>query len=577
MPQGASGSGRFGPRRSGAPASAGQARYWPLLAAIVLAAALVPVLKSAHYDLVWDDEEIVGPKLEVRDPVDLWRIWNTPFDSFLGDPMRQPNYFRPLVLLTLAADHAIDGVKPAAYHRTNLMLYALACLFLWLAVWEVSRRPVAATAGAVVFALHPTHPESVCFVSGRTDLLAGALLFAALWAAARWGPSIKHPVAKLAPASALLLLACYSKEVAFLAAPVVVLALWTCDRRLKLRDIVTASAPVALACLVYYLSRIEVLGAHALPAVSPVEGAASQILTSVALVARYVPLLLFPVSLSARHEVFPLRAPDLVFGAGIVVLVALAVAVVLTLRRRSRWAIPLALVAATLVPLCYVRLIAGALMAERFLFLPSAGLAFAVALLPGSIAYFTAGVAAPLFLALLLPRVAVWKDDGSLYASMLRDSPDSPHAHSIAGSYYYRQRDFARAIEHHRRAFELRPEFTESLLNLSAAEEESGNTDSAFAHTRLLIRLRPDYAPAQYALGNLQARVDRPDSAALAYEMALKLDPNLAQAENNLGVVLERMGRIEEAIAHYRRAQELLPGYLDPANNLARLTGAAGP
>jgi tetratricopeptide (TPR) repeat protein len=224
-----------------------------------------------------------------------------------------------------------------------------------------------------------------------------------------------------------------------------------------------------------------------------------------------------------------------------------------------------------------VRLIAGALVAERFLFVPSAALALAVAFLPRSSPRWTAGILAPFYLVLLLPRVGLWKDDATLYASMVRDSPNSPHAHAILGQYYYRQHDFPRAIEHQKRAFQLMPVYNETLLDLSAAEDEGGQTDSALAHVRLLLRLRPDYSAAWYALGNFQVRKDQPDSAVAAYREALRLDPGLAQAENNLGVVLERMGRTEEAIGHYRRAKELLPDFPDAANNLARLSARKKP
>ena len=293
--------------------------------------------------------------------------------------------------------------------------------------------------------------------------------------------------------------------------------------------------------------------------------------------ARYIPLLLFPIRLSARHEAPALEHPDWLFAAGILIVLSAALGVVLLVRRRSRWVVPLFLFASTLLPLCYARIIAGALVAERFLFIPSASLALALSLLPGSAGFFLAGVAAPLFLALLLPRVSIWKDDSTLYFSMLRDSPNSAYVHAVLGSYFYQRRDLPRAIEHHRRAFQLKPEFTETLLNLSAAEDEAGAIDSAFAHVRLLVRLRPEYAAAWYALGNLHVRVDRPDSAVAAYEESIRLDPNFAQAENNLGVVLERLGRAQEAISHYRRAGVVLPGYPEAASNLARLTGGRKP
>jgi tetratricopeptide (TPR) repeat protein len=185
--------------------------------------------------------------------------------------------------------------------------------------------------------------------------------------------------------------------------------------------------------------------------------------------------------------------------------------------------------------------------------------------------YLLSAVAAPVFLLLLLPRVAIWKDDFTLYSSMLRDTPNSAYVHSVLGSWYYQRRDLPRAIEHHRRAFELKPEFNESLLNLSAAEDEAGAPDSALAHARLLTRLRPRYAAAWYELGNIHAHAARYDSAAASYRESIRLDARFAQAENNLGVVLERTGRVEEAVAHYRRALEIQPGYVDAANNLARL------
>jgi tetratricopeptide (TPR) repeat protein len=286
--------------------------------------------------------------------------------------------------------------------------------------------------------------------------------------------------------------------------------------------------------------------------------------------------------------------PDLVFAAGLLVLAALAVGIVAAARRRSPWLLPLGLYAVTLLPLCYVRLLSGAIVAERFLFIPSGAIALAVALLPGSIPargaagkrgaagggtrdagtmfLLLAAAAALFFLVLLVPRVALWKSDGALFLSMLRDSPESPHVHAILGGYYYGNRDLPRAAYHYRRAYKLHPQSTELLLNLGAAEDEMGQSDSAFAHIRLLNRLEPNYAPGLYALGNLYVRIDQPDSAAAAYRASLERMPRFPQAENNLGAVLERQGRFDEALEHYRRALEVDPAYKEARNNLTRLT-----
>jgi tetratricopeptide (TPR) repeat protein len=348
---------------------------------------------------------------------------------------------------------------------------------------------------------------------------------------------------------------------------------WLRDRNLKPAALLRAAVPLAGAVLIYLVSRFAVLGAPALPAASPVEGTGPQLLTSVSLIARYLALLLVPIGLSARHEVPALTRPDAAFAAGLLILLATVALLVILVRRRSRWAVPLLLFALTLYPLCYARIITGALLAERFLFIPSAALALAIPLLPGGVGYAVGGPLAMLCLALLLPRVSIWKDDATLYASMLRDSPNSAYVHAVLGSYYYQRRDLPRAIEHHRQAFVLKPDFSESLLNLSAAEDEAGQSDSALAHVKLLLTLRPRYDAAWYAMGNYQVRRGHPDSAVAAYEESIRLSPTFAPAENNLGVALERMGRTEEATTHYRRAIQIQPGYVDAENNLARLGG----
>ena len=550
-----------------------------LLGIAVLAAALVPNWKSLSYGFVWDDPFVVGPHLDVKSWGDVAKLWNTPFDLLLKDEAMQRTYFRPATLFSLAIDRAASKERPRGYHAQNLFWYAAACVFLWLLAWEISGRPLASTAGTILFALHPTHPESVCFISGRTDLLAGAFLFASLWAAARFGPRIRSPWLKLAPASLLLLPGLFAKEVALLGAPLLPLALWLRDRKVSARTLAEASGAVAAAAILYLGARIAALGPTPLPTLSPVQGAGTQVLTSVAVVGRYIALLFVPVALSARHEIPETHSPDAIFLAGLAALLAIAAGAAILGRRRSIWLLPLALLAATLLPLCYVRLLSGAIVAERFLFVPSGGLALAVALLPrkgDAGTFFLAGAAAASLwlLTLLTPRVQIWKDEGTLFNSMLRASPNSPHVHGILGSYFYRNRDLERAVHHYRRAYALFPLSGEIMLNLVAAEDELGRSDSAFVHVRKLNDLYPDYGVGWYARGNLYARVGQPDSARMAYEEALRLMPEFAQAENNLGAVLEQVGRFDEAIAHYRRAIQILPGYPEAARNLKRLTAS---
>ncbi|HZI89829.1 MAG TPA: hypothetical protein VFD83_05195, partial [Candidatus Polarisedimenticolia bacterium] len=141
---------------------------WPVLAVVVVLAALVPHLPSLQFGFVWDDQVLIGPQLDLTSAGDLVRLWSTPFDSLLRDPLLHNTYFRPVTILSLALDRAVYGSGAAGFHFTNLAVYALGTLFLWLFASQVSGKPLLSAVGTIVFALHPTHPESVDFIAGRT-------------------------------------------------------------------------------------------------------------------------------------------------------------------------------------------------------------------------------------------------------------------------------------------------------------------------------------------------------------------------------------------------------------------------
>ncbi|MDM7991869.1 MAG: hypothetical protein QUS11_00980 [Candidatus Fermentibacter sp.] len=90
-------------------------------------------------------------------------------------------FLRPGTVLSLMADRAVWGGREAGFHATNLLLHVAASLLVYALarrVFECAglRAPEsAACLAACLFAVLPCHSESVCWVSGRTDLLAAVL------------------------------------------------------------------------------------------------------------------------------------------------------------------------------------------------------------------------------------------------------------------------------------------------------------------------------------------------------------------------------------------------------------------
>ena len=86
-----------------------------------------------------------------------------------------------------------------------------------------------------------------------------------------------------------------------------------------------------------------------------------------------------------------------------------------------------------------------------------------------------------------------------------------------------------------------------------------GKAPEAIEHYRKAIQLRPEFADAHYNLASALADQGRPDEAISEYEQTLRLAPDNGQAHNNLGRLLALQGRPAEAVAHYREALRLLP------------------
>ena len=82
---------------------------------------------------------------------------------------RKSNYYRPLFLVWLRLNYSLFGREPLGWHVTSILVHALcAALFYLLAVRMVGNT-MGAGIGALFFALHPVHVESVAWTSGVTE------------------------------------------------------------------------------------------------------------------------------------------------------------------------------------------------------------------------------------------------------------------------------------------------------------------------------------------------------------------------------------------------------------------------
>lgn len=390
----------------------------------VAACAVVVYLGALWNQFALDDNQIVVYNTLVRELGGVWRAFASPY----WPPQVSGRLYRPLPLVTYAIDWQVAGGAAWWFHAINVAWHAGASAAVaWLAGrWSGDR---AALAAGLLFAVHPVHVEAVANVVGRAELMAALFAVLAVYAALandRLGWSA------VALAAGLL-----SKENAMVV-PVLIAWGWMVGLARPSRRRMAAYAGVWLALGTLYMAvRWTVLGHEVLDRVAPVFFGASPVavrLTAVAALTDVARLLVFPLTLRADYspaERTLVPTPlDPRFAFGLLCLAAWGALLWRTWRGGRRVeAFGLGWIAVALFPVSNLAVPVGVLLAERALYLPSAGLAVAVGawlrdLEARRLAYLLGllVVAGGVRTAL---RVPVWRDTRATITSELEDSPRS--------------------------------------------------------------------------------------------------------------------------------------------------------
>ena len=418
-----------------------------LVVAVVAVATYAPSVRNGF---AGDDGQII-----VNNP--LVHGWAGAGPAAFRSPYWPPQFggalYRPLAIVTYTLDWHWGGGAPAWFHVMNLLWNAGASVLVALlaGAWSGGRggEPGAAGDGAgaraalvggLLFAVHPVHVEAVANIVGRAELLAACFTLLAVYCAVErdnwWLSALFWQLGLL------------SKENA-VAAPALIVGAWVLGigPRRPTRNLVLAFGGSWVAVgLLYAALRHAALGAYA-PLWSPAPVFLGQSplgirLTAVAALTDVARLLLFPLHLRADYSpaerVAVTHVGDAAFLLGFLVLAGWAVLLWLAWRRgRTVEALGVAWIGIAYLPVANLLFPIGVLIAERTLYLPSAGLALAAgavaARLPARPGYglaFALVVIAGATRTVL--RIPVWHDNLAVAQSIRRDSPDSYQGHMEA-------------------------------------------------------------------------------------------------------------------------------------------------
>ncbi|HEV7892458.1 MAG TPA: tetratricopeptide repeat protein [Pyrinomonadaceae bacterium] len=127
--------------------------------------------------------------------------------------------------------------------------------------------------------------------------------------------------------------------------------------------------------------------------------------------------------------------------------------------------------------------------------------------------------------------------------------PSDERAHFNLGGYYFGQQDFAKAIEHYKKATELAPNYSPAYNILGYAYRQNGDYANAEQAFKKYIELIPKDPNPYDSYAELLLKMGKYEDSIAQYRKALTIDPNFIASRNGIAADLLYMGKPDEAAA----------------------------
>lgn len=496
--------------------------------------------------------------------------------------------WHPLTWLSHMADVQLFGMAPGPHHLVNVALHAANAVLLLLLLVRMTGALARSTAVAALFAVHPTHVESVAWVAERKDLLSTAFGLLALLAWVRYARDPRpRAYAAVAAAFALSLLA----KPMWVTFPFLLLLLdaWPLGRwpigtrRVPPTPLLVEKLPL-LALSVASSAVTAVAQAHG-GAVQGLDlGLGARVANAVLSYGRYLAKTLWPSGLSVFYPHPGNEVPLAPTLASAVVLLAVS-AVALARLRRSPWlAVGWCWFLGTLVPVIGLVQVGAQAMADRYTYLPSIGLFVAIVWGlaeavgdRGARALAAAGAVVLAALSLVTVRqLGYWSSHERLFRRAIALAPENGIAHGVLSEDLRHQGRLEEALGEAREAVRDAPGAASHWNNLAVTLHDLGRPAEAREALGEALRLDPAHESSWLNLAMVAQEAGDLAGAEAAALRATSLAPANAAAWFRLGLVRAAQGRLDEAAAAYGEAVRHAPEHFGAWTNLAVLRQAAG-
>ncbi|XP_058478894.1 protein O-mannosyl-transferase TMTC4 isoform X1 [Solea solea] len=618
----------------------------PLQAKVTVAlVALLCFISSYDGEFVFDDSEAIVNNKDLKPTTTLSNIWTNDFwGSNLSSNSSHKSY-RPLTVLTFRLNYLLaGGLHPVGFHVLNIVLHAIisalmidvfAVLIGGLAYdekgWLMNYAPKTSLLAAFFFAAHPIHTESVAGIVGRADLLCALffqLSFLTYCKAFNKGRddqfSLQWVVVSLLLCAAAML--CKEQGITVLGVNAAFDVLLICNvnvyelsQRLLLRKnplnvsdilrtgLLTRLVLMGLGGLSMLYARWRIMGTGP-PAFTEVDNPASFAENVFLRIVNYN----YYYSLNAWLLLCPwwlcfdwsMGCVPLIKGATDwrIVWLLLLWCVLIGLisqalcsqdsQRRRTLTLGLVLLVVPFLPACNIFFRVGFVVAERVLYLSSAGYCLLLAYSVGHCCYRWTKyrrllcVSVLLLLCVHVARCALrsyqWRSEQSLFTSALSVCPLNAKVHYNVGKNLADRGNASAAIGYYREAvrfsvtFRLHPTYVHAMNNLGNILKERNELIEAEQLLSKAVSIQPDFAAAWMNLGIVQNSLQKFEEAEQSYWNAIRFRKKYPDCYYNLGRLYADQNRHVDALNAWRNATVLKPDHSLAWNNMVILLDNTG-
>jgi len=487
--------------------------------------------------------------------------------------------WHPLTWLSHMLDIELFGMDGGPPHLVNAALHALATALLFLALCALTRRIGPNLVVAGLFAVHPTHVESVAWISERKDVLSGVFWMLTLLA---WAFYARRPSAgRYLSVLIALALGLLSKPM-LVTLPFVLLLLdvWPLPRWRPMEGktawrLVLEKVPlfvlVGISSVITVHAQAASGSTRSLDAMSPTVRVANACASYVA----YLGDTLWPTGLAAFYPHPAVVQPQelgglwITGGIGAVVLVAVSFLAWRAFARAPYILVGWLWFLGTLVPVIGLMQVGNQTRADRYLYLPSIGLflaaVYAIAALPKLAPHrrpltLVAAVVLAGYAATAWIQIGTWRDTETLCTHAIEVTENNYLAHSTLGTALYARGDFEGARGQFVTALRIRPDHLGSLNNLGITLLRLRQPEAGLRILREAVRIDPDHADSRANLGRTLLERSELEEAVVELRAAVRLAPHRPEPALNLGLAHLALGELSEARVAFEATLHLAPG-----------------